>query len=271
MDKVIFITGTSSGLGKTTAKHFAAMGWKVAATMRNPSKETELTHLNNVSVFKMDVTDPASVKQAIADAIDTFGQIDIVVNNAGIGRYGALEMVTDNEIDEQWNTNVRGVINVIRETLPHFRATGAGMFINVGSVVGLTTGMPLGSLYSTSKFALEGLSESLYYELKPLNIEIRLVEPGGFKSEFNSNVVLRRDDQIKGYEMITDKIEHMLNHVNDSPSGTAQDTADVIFNLATRKNDFFRTVIGADSLSLMELRNSLPIEDYLEAVLKSFN
>lgn len=271
MDKVIFITGTSSGLGKTTAKYFAAMGWKVAATMRNPSKETELTQLDNVAVFKMDVTDPASVKKTVADVIDTFGQIDVVVNNAGIGRYGALELVTDNEINEQWATNVKGVINVIREVLPRFRAKGAGMFINVSSVMGLTTGMPLGSLYNMSKFALEGLSEALYYELKPLNIEIRLVEPGGFKSEFNSNVMLKRDEQIIGYEMMTDKIEHMLNHVNDSPSGTAQDTADVIFNLATRESDLFRTVIGTDSLSLMELRNSLPVEDFLDAVLKSYS
>lgn len=271
MDKVIFITGTSSGLGKTIAKHFAAMGWKVAATMRNPSKETELTQLDNISVFKMDVTDPASVKKAVAEIIDTFGQIDIVVNNAGIGRYGALELVTDNEVNEQWDTNVKGVINVIRAALPHFKAKNTGMFINVSSIMGLTTGMPLGSMYNMSKFAIEGLSEALYYELKPLNIEIRLVEPGGFKSEFNSNIVLKRDEQITGYETMTDKIEHLLNHANDSPAGTAQDTADVIFNLATGESNSFRTVIGSDSLSLMELRNSLPVEDYLDAVLKSFS
>src|SRR6186713_704149 len=107
MKKTIFISGTSSGLGKETAKYFAAMGWQVAATMRTPDKEKELTKIENIKVFKMDVTDPVAVQAAVAAAIAAFGRIDVVLNNAGVGVYGALELATEDDIDRQWNTNVR--------------------------------------------------------------------------------------------------------------------------------------------------------------------
>src|SRR5260221_7449383 len=151
--KTIFITGTSSGLGKLTAKHFAGLGWNVAATMRAPEKETELTGFPNIKIFKLDVTDMEQVKKATADSITAFGQIDVVVNNAGMGTYGALELAKENDIDWQFAVNTRGPINVIRAFLPHFRANGAGMFINISSFMGVTTAAPLGALYNMSKFA----------------------------------------------------------------------------------------------------------------------
>jgi NAD(P)-dependent dehydrogenase (short-subunit alcohol dehydrogenase family) len=176
--KTIFITGTSSGLGKLTAKYFAENGWNVAATMRTPEKETELAAYENIRIFKLDVTNPAQVKMATEQAIGTFGKIDVVVNNAGMGTYGALELAQEEDIDWQFAVNTRGPINVIRAFLPHFRANGGGMFINISSFMGITTAVPLGSLYNMSKFALEGLIEGLYYELKPLNIDLRLIEQG---------------------------------------------------------------------------------------------
>lgn len=271
MSKTILITGTSSGLGKSTAKYFAAMGWNVAATMRSPQKEMELTRLDNVRTIKMDVTDAESVNEAINEAVSIFGKIDVVVNNAGIGRYGALELVTNEDIDSQWNTNVKGVINVVRGIMPHFRANNNGMIINIGSIMGLSSGMPLASLYNMSKFALEGLTEALYYELKPLNVELRIVEPGGFKSEFNNDVRLNRIENITGYEALTDKIEYILNHLDDSPTGDIMDIVRVIFALATHQNNNFRTIVGADSLSLLEARKAVDIESFLEATLNNFN
>jgi len=161
MTKTIFITGTSTGLGKLTAIRFAKMGWNVAATMRAPEKETELTAYDNIRLFKLDVTDVGQVRKAVDDAIAAFGKIDVVVNNAGMGTYGALELAEEETIDWQFAVNVRGPINVIRAFLPHYRANGGGMFINISSLMGVTSAVPIGSLYNMSKFALEGLTEGL--------------------------------------------------------------------------------------------------------------
>jgi NAD(P)-dependent dehydrogenase (short-subunit alcohol dehydrogenase family) len=271
MKKTIFITGTSSGLGKASAKYFASIGWNVAATMRTPEKETELTKLENVKVFKMDVTNVDSVKKAVAEVIAAFGKIDVVVNNAAVASYGALELSTEADIEQQWNTNIRGVLNVIRAVMPNYRANKGGMFINVGSAMGLTTVMPLLSLYHMSKYALEGITEGLYYELKPLNVDVRMIEPGGFSSEFNKGVKFNRDANITGYETITDKIENFMNHYDDLPLGTVEEIIEVIEALATKKSEQFRTVIGEAAVGLVNARNSTSIENFLESSLKQFS
>jgi NAD(P)-dependent dehydrogenase (short-subunit alcohol dehydrogenase family) len=138
MSKTVFITGTSSGLGKLTAKHFAQQGWNVAATMRTPEKETELTQYPNIKIFKLDVTNLEQVKTATEQAIAAFGKIDVVVNNAGMGTYGALELAKEEDIDWQFAVNARGPINIIRAFLPHFRENEGGMFINISSFMGIT-------------------------------------------------------------------------------------------------------------------------------------
>ncbi|QGQ96533.1 SDR family oxidoreductase [Paenibacillus psychroresistens] len=271
MAKTIFITGTSSGLGKLTAKHFAKLGWNVAATMRTPEKETELTQISNIKVFKLDVTKQEQVNTAIEQAIATFGKIDIVVNNAGMGTYGALELATEEAIDNQYAVNVRGPINVIRAFLPHFRANRGGMFINISSFMGVTTAVPIGSLYNMSKFALEGLIEGLYYELKPLNIELRLVEQGGSSgNNFGDNITWNTDENIKAYDAITAKIKLLMENRDSSHLGDPQDIVDVIDSLATGKSNQFRTLVGDMGKGLMELRKSVPIEEYLSTVAKNF-
>ena len=121
MQKTVFITGCSSGIGKATTKYFAAKGWNVAATMRNPSKETELNNLSNVKLFAVDVTDSESIKKAITDTLEAFGNIDVIVNNAGYGTVGVFEAAEKQQIQRQFDTNVFGVMNVIREILPYFR------------------------------------------------------------------------------------------------------------------------------------------------------
>jgi NAD(P)-dependent dehydrogenase (short-subunit alcohol dehydrogenase family) len=136
MTKTIFITGTSSGLGKLTALHFAKQGWNVAATMRTPEKESELTAYDNIKIFKLDVTDVQQVRVATEQAITAFGKIDVVVNNAGAGCYGPLEFAQESTIDWQFALNVRGPMNIIRGFLPHFRANKGGMFINISSFMG---------------------------------------------------------------------------------------------------------------------------------------
>ena len=267
--KTIFITGTSSGLGKLTAIHFAKYGWNVAATMRTPENETELTTYENIKLFKLDVTDLEQVSSAVDDAITAFGKIDVVVNNAGMGVYGALELASEETIDWQFAVNVRGPINVMRKFLPHFRAVGGGMFINISSFMGLTTAVPLGSLYNMSKFALEGLTEGLYYELKPLNIELRLIEQGGSSgNNFKNNIRWNKEEKIKVYDGLMDKLLTMMN--NPGKLDDPQTIVDAIAAQATGESNQFRTVVGEAGHNLLRLRKSVHIEQYLETIAQGF-
>lgn len=267
MKKTVFITGTSDGLGKLTAKYLAEQGWNVAATMRTPEKETELTQYKNIRIFKLDVTEVDQVKAAVSHAIAAFGKIDVVVNNAGVGSYGPLELAEEWVIDWQYDTNVRGPINVIREFLPHFRANGGGMFINISSFMGVTTAVPVGSLYNMSKFALEGLTEGLYYELKPMNIELRLVEQGGSSgNNFKGRVKWNEHPTIRDYDDITNKVKSMMSNVDPSLLDDPQTIVNAIHDLATGKSQQFRTLVGAQGQQLMAMRNSMPIENYLETI-----
>jgi NAD(P)-dependent dehydrogenase (short-subunit alcohol dehydrogenase family) len=267
MQQTIFITGTSSGLGKASAKYFAEQGWNVAATMRTPEKETELTQYSNIRLFKLDVTDLQQVQEATTQAIAAFGKIDVVINNAGMGTYGPLELAREADIDWQFAVNARGPINVIRAFLPHFRANGGGMFINVSSFMGITTAAPLGSLYNMSKFALEGLTEGLYYELKPFNIDLRLIEQGGTTgTNFIENVRWNRHQEITAYDEQIARLKTLFANAGAHATESTEDIAQILGDLATRKSNRFRTVIGAAGNQLMAMRNSMPIEEYLEKV-----
>jgi NAD(P)-dependent dehydrogenase (short-subunit alcohol dehydrogenase family) len=271
MARTIFITGTSSGLGKLTALHFARQGWDVAATMRAPEKESGLTGQPNIEVFKLDVTDIREVKAATEEAIATFGKIDVVVNNAGAGSYGPLEFAEESTIDWQLAVNVRGPINVIRAFLPHFRANKGGMFINISSFMGVTTAVPTGSLYNMSKFALEGLTEGLYYELKPLNIELRLIEQGGSKdNNFLKSVVFNRNPAIKDYDAVIRKVDAVFAGVDERRLDDPQEIVDAIYALATGQSRKFRTLVGQMGKDLVALRSSVPIEEYLDTIAAKF-
>lgn len=271
MKRTVFITGTSSGLGKTTARYFAEQGWNVAATMRTPEKETMLTQYENVQLFRLDVTDREQVQTAVQQAIAAFGKIDVVINNAGMGAYGALELASEEAIDRQFAVNTRGPINVIRAFLPHYRENGGGMFINISSFMGLTTAVPLGSLYNMSKFALEGLTEGLYYELKPLNIELRLIEQGGTTgTRFVDNILWNSRPDITVYDELTGKLKQLMDTTDDSQKDDPVTIAQVIFGLATGTSKQFRNVIGATGNALMQLRNAVPIEEYLEKMAAQF-
>ncbi|TDO23839.1 SDR family oxidoreductase [Pedobacter duraquae] len=270
MKKTIFITGTSSGLGKLTAKYFAEQGWNVAATMRSPERETELNAYENIKIFKLDVTKKDEVETAIADALKTFDKIDVVVNNAGMGTYGALELANEDDIDWQFAVNVRGPINVIRAILPHFREIGGGKIINISSWMGLTTAVPVGSLYNMSKFALEGLTEGLYYELKPLNIDLHLIEQGGSSdNNFQHNITWNTNPSINAYDAIVNKVKEVFAN-SDRGLDDPMDIVSVIYSLATGENKKFRNVIGKMGNDLLAMRSALPIEQYLENIASNY-
>jgi len=150
MEKVVFITGASSGIGRETAKLFQAKNWKVAATMRSPEKEEDLQKIVDLRCLRLDVTDINSIKAAINETLERFGRIDAVVNNAGFAVVGPFEAATPEQIKKQFDTNVFGLMNVCREILPYFREQKRGFIVNIASVGGRVT-FPLYSLYNSTK------------------------------------------------------------------------------------------------------------------------
>ncbi|MEM9018380.1 MAG: SDR family oxidoreductase, partial [Verrucomicrobiota bacterium] len=185
--RTVLITGSSSGFGKLAAKTFQQRGWNVIATMRSPEKETELGDLEHVLLTSLDVTDAGSIQSAVELGIKTFGGIDVLVNNAGYGGHALFEQVSDDTARAMYDTNVFGVMNVSRAVLPFMRQQGSGCVVNVTSMAGLM-GAPSFSVYASSKFAVEGLSEGMAMEYKPLNIQVKTVAPGAYPTtRFNAN------------------------------------------------------------------------------------
>lgn len=183
MNKVVLITGASSGIGLHTAKLFQAKNWKVAATMRTPENAGDLKNIVDVEILRLDVTDIESIRSAVAATLDKFGRIDAVVNNAGFAVVGPFEAATQEQIERQMQTNVYGPMNVCREILPYFREQKRGIIVNVASMGGRLT-FPLYSIYHASKWALEGFSEGLQFEVKQFGIKIKIIEPGPIKTDF---------------------------------------------------------------------------------------
>jgi len=181
MQKVVFITGISSGFGKKTAELLAAKGHIVYGTVR---KETE--SIANVNVLKMDLTDPESIKIAVASVLQKEGKIDILINNAGVHTGGAIETAPVENIRLQMDTNVMGMVYMLKEVLPAMRKQGEGTIINFSSIGGLM-GLPFQGFYSASKFAIEGLSEALRMEVKQFNIKVILINPGDFHTNNTAN------------------------------------------------------------------------------------
>ena len=174
----VLITGSSTGIGRASAKLFADRGWNVVATMRAVSAAGDLAGRDNVFVTRLDVTDPGSIDQAIKTSIEVFGKIDAVINNAGYRQYGLFETIPPKSIQSNFDVNLFGVMNVIRAIVPVFRKQKQGLILNVSSAGGLV-GLPSTSIYISTKFALEGFTESLAYELASQNIVVKIIEPGG--------------------------------------------------------------------------------------------
>jgi NAD(P)-dependent dehydrogenase (short-subunit alcohol dehydrogenase family) len=265
MNKTILITGTSSGIGRAAVKHFSDNGWNVAATMRNPDKEQEIGRWKNVKLYALDVTDQASIDAAITSAIADFGGIDAVCNNAGYGAVGIFEKGTDAQIRKQFDTNVFGCMNVVRGILPHFRMRKAGTIINVTSMGGRIT-FPLYSVYHATKWAMEGFTEALAFEMRPLGIKVRCVEPGPIKTDFNARSQdLFVNDAMTDYSRYETAVYANIQKEaagGDDPKVVAK----AIYKAATDSSWKLRYPIGGLGPALLVLRNLLPNATFFKLI-----
>ncbi|NHA04385.1 SDR family oxidoreductase [Mucilaginibacter sp. HC2] len=269
MNKVILITGASSGIGKESAKYFAAKGWHVIATMRNPEKETELNTIDNILVTKLDVQDTSSIAHAIETGISHFGHIDALVNNAGYGQMGIFEAMSKEQVINQLEVNVFGVMDTVKAILPHFRERKQGTIVNVSSGAGKFT-LPMLSMYSASKFALEGFSEALSFELSTLNIKVKIVEPGGTTTNFGKTSQDVFAAGIADYDPFLAAAGKMFDAMRNGLV-TAEDVAALIYEAATDNTDTLRYVIGNDDFMLrMKAREEMADQDYMNLMRSSF-
>jgi NAD(P)-dependent dehydrogenase (short-subunit alcohol dehydrogenase family) len=260
MKNTVLITGASSGFGKVAAKLFHTNGWNVIATMRSPEKETELASLSNVFVSKLDVTDKLSIQNTVAAGIEKFGKIDVLVNNAGYGALGALEASTEEQVRQQFEVNFFGLIEVTKAILPGMRQNRSGVIINVSSVGGRVT-FPFSSLYHATKFAVEGLTESLQYELNPLGISLKIIEPGGYKTEFaGRSMDLFSVDSLVEYQPAFNKFTTMLDQWPMSEN--IGEVADAIYEAATDGTEKLRYPVGHDAGQLIQIRQQMSDADF---------
>ena len=265
--KTIFITGSSSGLGRATAKLFSSKGWKVIATMRNPDKETELDKLSGVVLLPLDVTDPKQIKETVDKAV-TMGGVDVVFNNAGYGMAGPLEGLTDEQIVRMVDTNMMGAIRTTKAFIPYFRERRAGLFINTTSIGGLIT-VPFNSMYHATKWALEGWSESMAFELKQFGIGLKTVEPGGMKTDFFTRSFDTGRHQ--AYDKLVDKVMSVITDPKqmETYSSPAQ-IAEVVYAAATDGKDQLRYVAGEDARATYAMRLQVGDEAFRKAMEQQF-
>jgi len=249
MNKVVLITGASSGIGLHTAKLFQTKNWKVAATMRVPEKAEELQRIVDIECLRLDVTDVESIRSAIAATLEKFGRIDAVVNNAGYGLLGAFESATSEQIERQFATNVYGVMNVCREILPYFREQRRGTIVNVASVGGRMT-FPASSLYNATKWAVEGFSEALQFEVKQFNIRVKIIEPGPIKTDFyDRSQDLTRRDGLTVYDAFVSRVMETMNKGGaTAPDGSV--VAQVIYDSVTDDSSKLRYSVNTRGILL---------------------
>ena len=269
---VALITGCSSGFGKLAALEFARRGNQVFATMRNTSKdgplraEAEAAGVS-VDVVRLDVNDRQSVEAAVAEVAKRAGQIDVLVNNAGIDTGGPVEDFDDDEVAAVFETNVFGVIRTTRAVLPHMRAQGSGTIVTVGSLAGKVSA-PYGGIYSASKHAVEALCDALYYELHPFGIRVVLIEPGGFETEISNNSqTARRFTEGSAYVEVEQRFSDASAKLpGGGEQADAQVVADAIVDATEAEEPKRRYLVGQDAEMIGGLHKQMSDEDFEKAM-----
>ena len=268
MPSTVLITGASSGIGKATAHHFASKGWNVVATMRSPEDGADLT-AGNVLVTRLDLLDPQSIETSVGDAIDRFGSIDVLVNNAGYGAYGPLEATSMDVLRRQFDVNFFGLVELTKAVLPGMRTRRGGTIVNVSSVGGRFA-FPFGSLYHGSKWAVEGLSEALHFEVRLFGGRVKIVEPGGVKTDFaGRSFVFTNDGALSEYQPLVQAFVEATSTMDTSTHQQPEDVADVIWQAATDGSDQLRYVSGEGAKATLGSRYSLEQDEAFVAGMRA--
>ena len=267
MPQSIFITGASSGLGRAAAHLFAERGFRVIATMRAPDREAELQNIPNVTVLALDVTDPEQIQDAARRAID-LGGVDVVFNNAGYGLVGPFEGTSAEQMGRQIDTNLLGVLRTTQAFIGHLRERGSGTIITTTSIAGLTA-FPLQSMYNATKWALEGWSEGLAYELQPFGIRVKTVSPGGIKTDFAGRSLSASEHP--AYADLSERVRQVfLDPKRTSGHSTPEQIAEVVYEAATDGKAQLRYLAGEDAKTLHAQRLAVGVESFRKATAQAF-
>ncbi len=275
-NKVALVTGSSSGMGFATAIMLARAGIHTYASMRNLKKSkiiTELASTENLplQVVQLDVIDKKSVKEAITKIVTEKERIDVLVNNAGYGLFGSLEDISIEELKAQFETNFFGVIRVTQLVLPIMRKQKSGTIVNVSSVGG-RIGLPVLSAYHSTKFALEGLSESMSYELEPFGIRVVIIEPGVIRTNImNSSIIAKKAQDPKSpYFSLIQKVENNFKLMMENESSPPEEVAKAILGVVTSENSQLRYTVGNDAATMIQARVSMSDNQFKKMIMQNF-
>jgi NAD(P)-dependent dehydrogenase (short-subunit alcohol dehydrogenase family) len=279
--RVAVITGSSSGIGFETALLLARSGFHTYATMRNLEKSKNITEIANteklpLQVVQLDVNDDISVKNAIDKIVAAAEnkRIDVLVNNAGYGLFGPLEDISIEEIKAQFETNFFGVIRVTQQVLPVMRKqnSGGSTIVNVSSVGG-RIGIPVLSAYQSTKFALEGLSESMSYELEPFGIRVVIIEPGFIRTNIiNSSTTAEKAlDSKSPYFSLTQKVKNHFKSMMENASSPPEEVAKVILQAITSENPQLRYTVGNDAATIIQARMNMSDNEFKKMIIQNFS
>ena len=243
---VWFITGCSTGFGRELASHVLKLGYRTVVTARNPEDVKDLAGLGDALVLKLDVTDHVQAESAVKAAEEHFGCIDVLVNNAGIGYFAAVEESEETQVRRMFDINVFGLCRMIHVALPTMRKRRKGFIVNFSSIGGLTSFPALG-YYNATKFAVEGLSEALWQEVEPLGIKVMLVEPSGFRTDWAGRSANESKHQIDDYAATAGKIRKHLRAISGKQSGDPVRAINAIVQAVESPNPPHHLLLGNDA------------------------
>ena len=243
---VWFITGCSTGFGRQIAQHVLGLGYRVVITSRNPDDVRDLAELGDALVLKLDVTDRSQAEEAVKAAEDHYGSIDVLVNNAGIGYFAAVEESDEAEVRKMFEVNVFGLCRMVHIVLPGMRKRRNGFIVNLSSIAGLRSFPALG-YYNSTKFAVEGISEALWQEVEPLGIKVMLVEPSGFRTDWAGRSANETKQPIDDYADTAHKNIQQLRAISGHQSGDPVRAAEAIVHAVKSENPPHRLLLGNDA------------------------
>ena len=266
--KTVLVTGCSSGIGYATSLVLSRNNFMTYGSVRDLSKSGKIQKIIEneglpLKIIHIDVNDNKSIEVAIQKILFESGRIDILVNNAGYGMFGPIEDITVADIKEQFETNFFGAIRLIKTIVPIMRKQGNGIIVNISSMVGRFA-VPLNAAYVSSKFALEGFSESISYELEEFGIKVILIEPGVVRTDFFQNLKIKGTDSKSPYYQLMEKRIGLLKTAMENSTSSSNDVANIILHALNSKDPVFRYIIGNDATNCIRMRKSLSDREFMK-------